>query len=387
MKKTNNIIWNVPFHKQLGHNWCWAACMQMIFNYHEPAKAIQQCTIVAKQLTKTKNQDLTCADVFDKKKQYAKTDFDSQMDLTQIDFVKDYNCVVKKITDKTLYWQTIKREIAAGRPLIADMSAHVVVIIGYIENTEDSAGNFYVLNNPKNDGFGIERFDSCGEVNIKAGLFTFNFGASRAMPSLLSETLIKPLPKRSQTNKLKKLMAFFNENMDTGDAKSIKLITRIINIDKDNKNGVEKLTDLPNRYDEILDNKVIGTFELCKASQAGSVDEWKKVKAKINNVSEGIIKQITVGKKQIDLLNTNFNPNTHPSILPIEDGSNAVQFEKIIFQPTVYRFYHIKMSEVDDRLTPLRDYVIDGKPFKRTMAYTYDVVLTKITNELDKKRP
>jgi hypothetical protein len=45
------------------------------------------------------------------------------------------------------------------------------------------------------------------------------------------------------------------------------------------------------------------------------------------------------------------------------------------------------MSEVDDRLTPLRDYVIDGKPFKRTMAYTYDVVLTKITNELDKKRP
>jgi hypothetical protein len=376
MKKTKNILWDVPFRNQLGDQWCWAACMQMVFNYYEPDKAIQQCTIVAKHLSKTMNKTLTCTDVFDKNTQSAKNDFDITTDLMLLNFNK---YTIKGLTETKLYWQTIKREIDSGRPLIANQTSHYIVIFGYID---DKQGEYFIFHNPgpDNHGFGIRKFASCEKINIEAELLCIDFKAVIQKPAFLNLEVLKKRRNRAENSKIRKLKAFFDENaIEATNEQSIKLVTKIINITKD-KTGQATLGTPPVRYEEILANKVIGTFELCEKSGV-----WQKIKAKIDDVSENLIRQITVNNKKIKLLNTNFDPNEHPSILPIDEARSETQFEKIIFQPTVYRFYHIKMSDVDDQLTPLLNYTIDGVSFKQKIGYPFNFVLEKITNELDKK--
>ena len=363
------ILWRVKMFEQQGYNWCWAACLQMILKYYQPKSVIKQCQIVARKYGET-----DCNKVFDKINKWAKAEFDKA--LTQngdwVNLLQSYNYTIISVQDKKEYWKTITQAIDNQHPIVANMGFHYVVIFGYWEDV--STGKYFIYNNPKNSGFSIKKFESCGAIQIEEELLLIKqdqFATENAIASDKYQT------KHIKVNKLK---PFFDDNKtENTSTESIKVVTKIINI-TNNPSAPISLNIPPTRYDDILKNTLIRTFELCDNG------EWKKVK--MQYAQQQRIHHFFVDGKKITLDNKGFEPTKNALILPFNEVSHSVQFEKIIFQPFVFQFYHIKMSnkENDSKLIPILNYNIHNEDFKKGVAYSFNHIIKKLKGELKKRQ-
>jgi ABC-type bacteriocin/lantibiotic exporter with double-glycine peptidase domain len=156
---------DVKIAKQEGYNLCWAACLEMVLAYFYPEAHIKQCDIVAQMFGLKTREEVMNAET----KRY-KPNFDQAAtadEIIKLGYALD--CSIKKITDANLYWATIKIEIDANRPLIANVGFHYVIVWGYLENED---GKYFILNDPKKDTAVTKNFELDGHITIYDELLT-----------------------------------------------------------------------------------------------------------------------------------------------------------------------------------------------------------------------
>lgn len=356
----NTILRGVKRYNQVSHNLCWAACLQTIIHFHQPDVFIDQYQIVAKKFAQQKKQD-----VFDEKTGLIKPAFDRALSKAElVALVADYDFKIDTVSDKAQYWHIITQEINNNRPLIANTGFHYVVILGY---NQSEIGEYIICHNPKHLDIRIEKFVSCGKMKIDSDLLLIS-------------------PKDRDPQYLQAVEASFQE-VDSGveteqkqewlTQPSIQLVTKVINITKEHAINID--LDLPPcRCDVIVGDRIIQTFEICNG-------HWRALDIKIKSTKKPI-KFVVINDRTIELDNTSFNALHNASILPFTANDNAVQFEKIVFQPFIFQFYHIKLthnSNNQDFLIPVRDYTINRKSYKQGMAVESSIVIADMLNEFN----
>ncbi len=162
MKKTLNDIKTAP---QEGYNLCWAACLEMVIHYFHPSKGIKQREIVAKMYGLENSDDAIDAQTKKYKPMYDKAV--TANEIINLSYAFGY-CIENK-TDESTFWNTIKAEITANRPLIANTGFHYVVISGF---SEDAEGMYFIYHDPKKDKEHIKKFKKNGQIMIHDELLT-----------------------------------------------------------------------------------------------------------------------------------------------------------------------------------------------------------------------
>lgn len=157
----------VPLVAQVGHYWCWAACLEMVMNYHSKGFPFQQCEIATTQINRHKSNTEKKLDCITCLSEYPVIPNCDQA-IGSVEDIRDllhtYNYSARDTN--ALSWEIIKQEIASKKPIIAVLRnpcvdyrdtckpSHAVVIIGISETREQAyLRQEIIVNDPKSDSF------------------------------------------------------------------------------------------------------------------------------------------------------------------------------------------------------------------------------------------
>lgn len=176
------ILQGVPIYKQQGYELCWAACLEMVFNFFTPLPKISGSAIskiTQYELISYRYGLVGCHDIVDTQTGKIKSIYDKAAladDLIRLGLAYGYSVENRLDVDK--YWEILKSEINENRPLIANIGFHYVVIVGFLENEEDA---YFFYNDPKKDFLSKKKFRNEHEgINIEELLTikTFSHGST-----------------------------------------------------------------------------------------------------------------------------------------------------------------------------------------------------------------
>ena len=161
-------VLKIPLIAQVGHFWCWAACLEMVMNYHSSGYPYQQCNVAINRINSRKSKTekkLDCVSCLSECPILPACD----EPIGNIDNIKEvlrsYN--YSAVDTNFLNWETIKKEIEFKKPIIAILRnpcseyrdtckpSHAVVIIG-VSEIQYQANSFkreIIVNDPKSDSF------------------------------------------------------------------------------------------------------------------------------------------------------------------------------------------------------------------------------------------